>query len=209
VINYETDEERAEAIKKWWKENGSSVILGAGIGLAAIFGWRAWIDYRESTAQQASAAFERLLADIDSGTTRSALTQSKLLREEFSSTVYATLAELVQARIELEAGNLASARGALKQAITDSPDSGLTRIAALRLIRVLIAEGDLARAAALVAKHDDGAGFGGAFATLRGDIAAAQGRTTDARAAYEQALTTGAPNPDQVGMKLANLPPSS
>lgn len=209
MINYETDEERAEAIKKWWKENGSSVILGAGIGLAAIFGWRAWIDYRESTAQQASAAFERLLADTDSGTTRSALTQSKLLREEFSSTVYATLAALVQARIEIKAGNLAGARSALEQAITDSPDPGLTRTAALRLIRVLIAEGDLARATALVAKHDDGAGFGGAFATLRGDIAAAQGRTPDARAAYEQALTTGAPNPDQVRMKLANLPPAS
>ncbi len=209
MINYETDEERAEAIKKWWKENGSSVIVGVGVGLAAIFGWRAWIDYRESVGQQASAAFERLLAATDTDTAQSALTQSKLLREEFSSTVYATLAALVQARLELEAGNLAGARGALEQAIADSPDPGLTRIAALRLTRVLIAEGDLAGAASLIAKHDKSIGFSGAFAALRGDIAAAQGRTADARAAYEQAITAGAPNPDQLHMKLADLPPAS
>lgn len=209
MINHETDEERAEAIKNWWKQNGLSVIAGAGIGLVAIFGWRAWIDYRESTAQQASAAFERLLAGADTGDAQSALTQSKLLREEFSATIYATLASLVQARVELEAGNLADARTTLEQALADSPAPGITRIAALRLARVLIAEDNLEGAAGLVEKHDDGAGFGGAFAVLRGEIAEAQGRIADARAAYEQALAAGAPNPDQVRVKLANLPPVS
>jgi len=209
VINYETDEERAEAIKKWWKENGLSIFLGVGIGLGAIFGWRAWIDYRETVRQQASAAFEQLLVEADAGDARSARAQSKLLREEFAATAYATLASLVRARVEVEAGDLAAARTALEQAIAGSPAPGIRRIAALRLARVLIAEGELAGAADLIARHD-GSGFGGAFSALRGEIAEAQGRGADARAAYERALAAGAPNPDQVRMRLDNiLPPAS
>ena len=36
---YETDEEKVEAIKGWWKENGISVVGGLALGLAAVFGW--------------------------------------------------------------------------------------------------------------------------------------------------------------------------
>jgi predicted negative regulator of RcsB-dependent stress response len=208
VSIYETDDEKAEAIKKWWKENGFSVVAGVTIGLGAIFGWRAWTDYRDSVGQQASAAFEQLLVSADRGDTQSALAQSRLLGEEFSSTTYATLVSLVQARVELDAGNPGGTRTALEKAIADSPDPGITRIAALRLARLLIAEGDLEAAASLVNKHDDGGTFSGDFAAVRGDIAHAQGHTSDARASYEKAIATGAPNPDQLRLKLENLPPA-
>jgi len=208
VFNYETDEEKVEAIKKWWKENGTSVVAGIVIGLGAIFGWRAWNDYRDSIRQQASSAFEQLLASADKGEIQSARAQSKLLTEEYASTIYATLAALVQARVELQAGNMAWAQAALEQAIARSPDPGITRIAALRLARVLIAEGDLEAASILVAKHDDGGSFAGAFAAIRGNIAEAQGRTAEARAAYEKAIAAGAPTPDELRLKLENLPPA-
>ena len=96
---------------------------------------------------------------------------------------------------------------ALEEAIAKSPDPGVTRVAALRLARVLIAEGNLAAASELVAKHDDGGSFAGAFAAVRGEIAQADGRAADARAAYEQAIATGAPDPEQLRLKLDNLPP--
>lgn len=208
MISYETDEERAEALKKWWKENGFSVVAGVVIGLGAIFGWRAWNDYRDSVGQQASAAFEQLLASAETGDSESALAQSKLLTDEYSSTAYATLAALVEARIELEKGNPAGARSALEQAIASSPDPGITHVATLRLARVLIARGDLQTAADLVEKHEVSGGFAGAFAAVRGDIALAQGRITDARTAYEEAIAAGAPDPDRVRLKLDNLPPA-
>ncbi len=208
MSTYETDEEKVEAIKKWWKENGVSVISGVAIGLGAIFGWRAWINYQDSVGQQASAAFEQLLASVGGEDSQSAVAQSQLIAEEFSSTAYATLAALVQARVELNAGNLAGARGALEQAIAMSPDPGLTRIAALRLTRVLIAEGNLSTASDLAAKYDEGGSFAGAFAAARGDIASADGRPEDARAAYEQAIAAGAPNPEELRLKLENLPPA-
>ena len=208
MINYQTDEERAEAIKKWWKENGISVVAGVVVGLGAIFGWRAWNDHRDSVGQQASAAFEQLLASAETGDAPSALAQSKLLAEEYSSTTYAALAALVEARVEIEEGNLVGARAALERVVSDSPDPGLTGIAVLRLARVLIASGDLEAAAAVVEKHEDVAGFAGAFAAIRGDVAKAQGRTSEARSAWQDALAAGAPDPERLRLKLDDLPPA-
>ena len=37
---YKTEEEQVEAIKKWWNENGKSIIVGIVVGITAIFGWR-------------------------------------------------------------------------------------------------------------------------------------------------------------------------
>jgi predicted negative regulator of RcsB-dependent stress response len=208
VNTYETDDEKVEAIKKWWKENGFSVVAGITIGLGAIVGWRAWDGYRDSVGQQASAAFEQLLATANGGDAQSAIKQAQLLSEEFSSTAYSALAALVRARVELESGNTDGARAALEQAIDQAPDPGIARIAALRLARVLAAEGDLAAASALIAKYDDSQSFAGDFAAVRGDIAAAEGRAADARSAYEQALAAGYANPEQLRLKIDNLPPA-
>ena len=37
---YETEEQQVEAVKKWWKENGVSLIVGVVMGLSAIAGWK-------------------------------------------------------------------------------------------------------------------------------------------------------------------------
>ncbi|MDH5355953.1 MAG: tetratricopeptide repeat protein, partial [Gammaproteobacteria bacterium] len=35
----ETDEEQVEKLKKWWQENGRSVIAGIIIGVGGLFGY--------------------------------------------------------------------------------------------------------------------------------------------------------------------------
>lgn len=40
----ETEEQQIEAAKKWWKENGSSIVTGLMLGLAVLFGYRYWTD---------------------------------------------------------------------------------------------------------------------------------------------------------------------
>ena len=41
---HRTEEEQVEAIKTWWKANGTSVIVGVVLGVAVIFGVRYWFD---------------------------------------------------------------------------------------------------------------------------------------------------------------------
>ena len=41
-----TEEEQIEAIKRWWKKNGSSLLLGIALALAIVFGWQAWQNHQ-------------------------------------------------------------------------------------------------------------------------------------------------------------------
>ncbi len=205
---YETDDEKVEAIKSWWKENGTSVAGGLIIGLAAVFGWRAWQDHRESQAQEASAAFEQLVTTVESGNTDAARSQAGLLLEKHGDSAYGALTELMLARVEIAANQPQAARQALERAMTKAPEPGLAKVAALRLARLLIAQGELAAAMAIITKEDQGGPFAADFAALRGDLALADGRVAEARADYERAISQGAANTALLQLKLENLPPA-
>jgi predicted negative regulator of RcsB-dependent stress response len=206
VSQYETDDEKVEAIKKWWKENGTSVVAGVVIGLAVVFGWRGWVEYRNSVGAQASASFEQLLASTSSGQTESATKQAELLNQDYDSTPYAALGSLVSAKVRYESGDVPGAIGELQRVIAKAPDPALARLAALRLARIQVAEGQLDAAAATVSAHDDGQSFAGDFAAVRGDIAVARGDLVQARAEYEKAIAAGSGLSQLIRLKLDNLP---
>jgi predicted negative regulator of RcsB-dependent stress response len=208
VSIYETDEEKVEAIKKWWKDNGLSVVAGVVIGLGAVFGWRWWGQYEDSVAQEASAAFEELMATAEVPGGEAPQAKAGAIADAYASTAYAALAALMKARVAVEAGDTAAARLALEEAIAKAPDPALARVAALRLARVLLAESNLDEARAVLDRHEDAGPFSGDFAAVRGDIAAAAGRTAEAREAYAAALAAGTANPELVQLKLDNLPPA-
>ena len=62
-----TDEERLDLIKKWWRENGSSIITGVVLGLAVLFGGKAWFSYQETNAQTASNIYVTLMSALEAG----------------------------------------------------------------------------------------------------------------------------------------------
>lgn len=205
-MSYETDDEKVEAIKTWWKENGVAIVVGIAIGLGAIVGWRYWGDYRDSVAGQGSAVFDQVLANAATGQTEAVVTQARMLNDEFASTPYAALGALVEAKALYESGQAEAAMTALTGVIGAAPDPALARIAALRLARIQVAEGRLDEAAKTVADHDTSPEFAGDFAAVRGDIAAARGDTVAARAAYEQAIAEGTGFSELIRLKLDNLP---
>ncbi len=206
MADLETDEEKVEAIKRWWKANGFAVIAGAVLGLGLVVGWRSWVEYRTNVAQRGSMAFEQLLMSADAGDTASAQQQVDAIIDDFGATPYAMFAELTRARVALAADDAVGAQAALRAAIDQAPNRTLARLAALRLARVQIDRGDLAAATDTIDTHAGGAAFAGDFDALRGDIAIAEGRIEDARSAYQSALIAGAGNPRLIQLKLQDLP---
>ena len=200
---YQTEEEQVEAIKKWWKENGTSVVAGLVIGLGAVFGWQGWNSYQDRIGKEASVAFSQLMVAVDSKDVESAGNQAELLRVEYESTSYAVLAAMVQARLKLEQGDSAAARSQLEWAMQNSSDASLKKLVQLNLARVLLNDGNLDGAAELADIKTGG--FAGEFAELRGDIARAKQDMTTAQDAYSMALAQNVANPDQVKMKLDDL----
>lgn len=201
-----TDDEKVEAIKKWWKENGTAVIAGVVIGLGLVFGWRAWVNHQEQVGQRASLAFEQLLMAASSGEGESAEKQAQALIDEYPGSPYATLAGLALASVKVEQDDLAGAADALRAALERAPSPGLTKLAAFRLARVLIAENALDAASEVIERHDDDGAFSADFAGLRGDIAVARGEIDAARAAYRAAIDGGAGLSRLIELKLQDLP---
>jgi predicted negative regulator of RcsB-dependent stress response len=206
VTPYETDDEKVEAIKKWWKDNGISVATGVVIGLAMVFGWRAWGSYRDNVGSQASTIFEQLATSADTGQAEAVAKQAELLHRDYGSTPYPALGDLVAAKVLYEKGDSPGAIAALQRVIGDAPDPALVRLAALRLARIQLSDGQTDAAASTLVVHDNGVDFAGDFAAVRGDIAAARGDTAAARAEYEKAIAAGASMPQVIRLKLDNLP---
>jgi predicted negative regulator of RcsB-dependent stress response len=130
---YETEEQQVEALKKWWKDNGKSIIAGVVLGLGGVLGWKAWVDYRDRVAAEASNVFDQLVSAVDADNKEVAEAQARLLHQNFDSTPYSAFANLMQARLRYQQGDTTGTKEALEQAIAKAPEPALKVIAVLRL----------------------------------------------------------------------------
>lgn len=204
---YANDEERLEALQRWWKENGTSIVAGILVGALAIAGWNLWQNNQRSVGLQASNVYQQLLLANREQRSEAAIKLSERLIQQYPATVYGDFARLFLARLRVEAGDLAAARKTLEEAMTRLQDDELRLLARLRLAQVLLALGEQdAALTQLDGVPEDKTGkFQGAYAELRGDVLVARGQPEQARAAYEKARTQGEASP-LLKLKLTDLP---
>ena len=108
--------------------------------------------------------------------------------DKFSGTPYAARAALYAAKANYEAKDTKSAKAQLEWAIKNAQETSASALASLQLANILTEEKDYEGALKILdAPHD--AGFEGLFADLKGDVLLAQGKSAEAKAAYELALT--------------------
>ena len=120
-----SDDEQAEALKRWWSENGKSIIGGIVLGLALVFGWRSWGDYQQTQAEMASADYDRLLLNLQQNDMTAATRQAEKIAGEYSGTAYDYFAAMNLAKTMVEAGDLAGAKLQLEFAAANADDEGL------------------------------------------------------------------------------------
>ena len=138
MADFETEEQQVEALKRWWQENGRAVVLGIGIGLAVIFGFRAWQTHKVSVAQDASSAYTEVLQSLerdDNGEQFLSLVES--IRDDHGDSPYAAMASLAEARFQVENDQLPEAEAALRWAVDKGSFREIVPVARLRLARVL------------------------------------------------------------------------
>ncbi len=201
---YLSEEEQVEALKKWWKENGLSILAGAILGLGGVFGWKYWMEHRMEVADQASYHFSQMQTAVQAGNSESALKQAEILTSEYGSTSYGQFAALYLAKARQDEGKPEAARLELEKVMNGGKDPSLQQIARLRLARLLLDQNDLDGAAAVI-KEMPADEYAGEFEQVRGDIALARGNREAARNAYQQALEKGVGDAALVRMKLDDL----
>ncbi|NIP72977.1 MAG: tetratricopeptide repeat protein [Gammaproteobacteria bacterium] len=202
---YASDEEKVEALKKWWKENGRSLIVGVVLGLAAVFGWRGWVQHQHDQAEQASVLYSEAMAAVERQDAEAALQRIQVVRQQFPDSAYAAFAALAAARLEVAGGDTEAAMGHLRWALDHAPLEAVAHVARLRLARVLLAEDAATAALDLVSDVGAEGAFLAEYEELRGDAYRVRGQADKARAAYENALSAlqlGSSKRSLIEMKL-------
>jgi predicted negative regulator of RcsB-dependent stress response len=202
----ETDDEQVEKLKKWWEENGRSVIAGVIIGVGGLFGYRYWIDLQEATAEAASAQFVQMMEALKSSDNAAVTERAELLISEYADTEYATLARFALARNLVDKGNYDQAQTQLEQIIGTVGDAPLGYLARKRLASVQLELAQLDQALVTLSVKFPSA-FGAGVDELRGDIYAQQGKIDEAADAYREALSAipGPANSEFLQQKLDDL----
>ncbi|MFR9719202.1 YfgM family protein [Aeromonas diversa] len=185
---YTTEEQQVEAIKAWWKENGTSIVAGTVLGLAGLFGWRFYNDHQLSNMQQASAEYGKVSAALAQGGEQAYGDVEAFIKAN-QGEAYGELASLELAAAAVKAGKLDLAVTQLTP-VADQGSAAVQAIASVRLARVLAEQGKADEALARLAKVQD-AGFTAQVAEVRGDILLAQGKREEARNAYQAAADAG------------------
>lgn len=186
-MEFETEEQQVEALKKWWKENGKQIIVGAVVGIAAITGWKSYIDYSASQIAQASALFEQVIKDTTDGKESNKVAVFEKIKKQYSDTPYYSASGLVVAKFYYDAGEKEKAINILNELILDNSNEVVTLVAIERKARILI---DIGRAddAIKALSVDVDENFKAIFEELKGDAYVSLGRQVDARVAYDKAL---------------------
>ena len=189
------EQEQLDQLKAFWKQYGNLVSWVLIAVLGAYAAWNGWNLYQRDQGAKAGALYDEIEkaaqeVDADRATRIFADMQSRYPRATFTDQ-----AGLVAARVESEKGQYDAAKASLAWVADHSGDDGLQRIARLRLAGLLLD----------AAKYDDALQqldaikapeFTALAADRRGDVLLAQGKSTEAQAAYLKAWTAMDPKVD-------------
>lgn len=196
---YRTEEEQIEALKRWWQENGKSLLVGLVLALVAVYGYKAWENNKRTEGETASNIYFELMdavaldeqnpSEANTSTIHHLATQ---LKTDYASSTYAVYAALIEAKQAVAQDDLAAAEQELQWAV-DKSDKGssLYLIARLRLARVIFAQGgeENANRALALLEGEIAASHRASYAEVKGDIYVSLGQLAEARAAYRQAIS--------------------
>jgi predicted negative regulator of RcsB-dependent stress response len=197
MTGLKTDAEKAEEIKLWWKNNGTSVLTGVALAIAGVFGWQQWQTHNVTQSEEASYLFSQ----ISNGTAIDKKGTIEKLLTDYESTPYAPFAAMEKAK---DASDNAASIKALRIA-AESDQVNVARIAKLRLARALIVDNKLAEAGILLNKVFPTA-YTSLVEELKGDLYLAKKELDQARQAYDRAiLSAGRDSVEFLKMKRNNL----
>ena len=184
------DDDQLGELKDWWQRNGKPLVTGGLLALVVVFGWQAWHKYQSNQSQGASILYQQLLEatltpDGQPDTARVADLANKL-KNEYAGSAYAQFGGLFVAKVAVDTGKLDDAASELKVIVEKPASVTLGEVARQRLAQVLAAQGKVDDALKLLEGDSDKA-FLASREELKGDLLVQQGRTEDARAAYEKA----------------------
>lgn len=180
------EQEQLDALKAFWARWGNLITWLLVLVLAAYGGWSGWQWWQRDQAVKAAALFDEFDRAAQAADQEKTARTMALLKERFPRTAVAQQAALLGARVALDGGKTDDARAALQWVRDNGTEPGYVDIARLRLAGLML-EAKQYDEALKELDAVSGASFAALVADRRGDVLLAQGKTADARAAYQTA----------------------
>jgi predicted negative regulator of RcsB-dependent stress response len=204
VSEFLSDEEQIGRFKAWWDENGVSLIVGVGVAVAVIVGWR----FYDNANQEAMELGSKSYAEFKEAVASDRQMVADKIRQEFAGSSYHVLVAMTQASEAAKTGDLQSAAGLFEESIDAGGSTLLSDLARLRLAKVEYAlDRKQAALATLSAINNDG--YRSWALESQGDIYFAMGQIEQAHAAYTgaaQSMNEGDERP-LLNIKVENTAP--
>lgn len=186
--DFETEEQQIEALKKWWNNNATSLILGLGIGALSLGGWSYYVKAENEHRIQASDIYISIAKQVEANNVDDEnIIKADQLVKEYADTPYAALSSLTLAAYEYNRSNIDEAISRLHWASEHAQEEEIKHIARLRLANILVSQKKYDDALVwLFSKHP--AAFNARYEELKGDVFVAKGEIEQARIAYDKAI---------------------
>lgn len=189
-MSYQTEEQQIEQLKDWWKENGTSLLVGAALGLSGFFGWKFWNEKQVIEQESASNLYVSMTEYIGKEDTSKLIENANLVKAKHPDSSYAILASFHLVKVAVEEKKYDEAAAELKWIIDNHKGNELTDIAKIRLARILIAQQKAEQALALLTFSDD-SGYFELANLVKGDAFSALNKKQEALEAYQLAANVG------------------
>lgn len=181
------EQEQIEELKTWWKMHGNlitAVVVALAVGVVGWQGWQWWQRNEAAQAGQLYGGLQQALAQQDVKRVR--LLAGELI-EKHAGTAYAGLAAMLSGKALAESGDLKSAQAQFGWAAENARDPALRDVARLRQA-ILLADDQAYDEALKLLAVPPAPTLMARYLEVRGDILATQGKTAEARTAYDEAL---------------------
>ncbi len=194
-MDYISDEQQVEQIKKWWSENGNSIIIGIVLGVGGIVGWRFWGDHQITQSAEASAHFDAMMFAAESNQYEKAEQLANIIVDDYSGTPYLVYSQLTLAKIQFEQKDYDKAALSYQAIINKKPTDSVSFLARIRLADVYIDQKKYDEALKTLSV-DHPSSFAAAIEERKGDVYRYQGEKDKARSAYLLAKVANHPAQD-------------
>lgn len=180
------EQEQLDELKHFWKEYGNRITWGLIAVFGAFAAWNGYHYWQRSQQAQAAVMYDEVERAAASGEVSQLDRALADMKDKFGGTAFAQQAGLLAAKTYYDKGNIDGAKAALTWVAGKSADEGYQALAKLRLAGVLLEAKALDEALQQLSGSFP-KDFTALVADRRGDIFAAQGKKSEARAEYEKA----------------------
>ena len=183
-----TEDEQVEALKKWWKQNGTSVIVAVAVALSAVGGYKYWQGQKLQSAWKASDEYKYVTEQMQKAKKEEGdVKRAEALLSEHKGTVYADFTTLQLAKAAVEKEDYDTALNYLNSALAQAQSKQMKPIISFRIAQVQFAKGEHDKALTTLAGISD-KGQKAAVKELEGDIYNAKGDAVKALSSYKESI---------------------